>query len=99
MPDISEGERVSPPCAKITWPLVALALARSALPTAASRANPPRRCPSGISSLDVIDQNECDACGRVRRRAGKADAADWDKQKAGGKTAANEEHGGMLQPC
>src|SRR6516225_9243664 len=46
--------------------------------------------------IDVIDQNECDACGRVRRRAGKADAADWNKHKAGGKTAANEEHGGML---
>src|SRR5262244_140467 len=45
--------------------------------------------------IDVIDQNERDACGRVRRRAGKADA-DWNKQKAGRKTAANEEHGGML---
>ena len=46
--------------------------------------------------IDVIDQNERDACGRVLRRAGKADAADWNKQKAGGKTAGNEEHGGML---
>src|SRR5215510_2701389 len=45
--------------------------------------------------IDVIDQNERDVCGRVWRRAGKADAADWNKQKAGGKTAANEEHGGM----
>jgi hypothetical protein len=40
--------------------------------------------------------NERDACGRVRRRAGKADAADWNKQKAGSKTAVDEEHGGML---
>src|SRR5438445_7348274 len=46
--------------------------------------------------IDVIDQNERDVCGRVRRRAGKADAADWNKQKAGGKTAGNEEHRGML---
>src|SRR5215813_4251358 len=46
--------------------------------------------------INVIDQNERDACGRVRRRTGKADAADWNKQKAGGKTAANEEHDGML---
>jgi hypothetical protein len=46
--------------------------------------------------IDVIDQNERDACGRVRRRAGKADAADWNKQKAGSKTAVDEEHGGML---
>ena len=46
--------------------------------------------------IDVIDQNERDVCGRVRRRAGKADAADWNKQKAGSKTTVNEEHGGML---
>src|SRR5512132_1168861 len=46
--------------------------------------------------IDVIDQNERDACGRVRRCAGKADAADWSKQKAGGKTAGNEEHDGIL---
>jgi transposase InsO family protein len=32
---------------------VARALARSALTTAASRANPPRRCPSGISSSAI----------------------------------------------
>jgi hypothetical protein len=51
---------------------------------------------AGRHQVDVIDQNERDACGRVRRRAGKADAADWNKQKAGGKTAANEEHSGML---
>src|SRR5262249_47414149 len=46
--------------------------------------------------IDVIDYEESEACGRVRRRVGKADAAEWNKQKAGGKTAANEEHGGML---
>ena len=45
--------------------------------------------------IDIIDQNERDACGRVRRRAGKADA-DWNKQKAGRKTAVDEKHGGML---
>jgi hypothetical protein len=46
--------------------------------------------------IDVIDQNERDARGRVRRRAGKADAADGSKQKAGGKTAGNEEHEMLL---
>jgi hypothetical protein len=47
--------------------------------------------------IDVIDQNERDACGRVRRRAGKADAADGSKEKGGGgKTASNEEHEMLL---
>ena len=61
MPDISDGDSVSPACAKITWP----PLARSAFTTAASRANPPRRWPSGIScvahQVDVVDQDEGDA--------------------------------------
>ena len=53
MPDISEGEMVSPPWAKITWLPAALARSRSALTTAASRANPPRRLPSGISVASI----------------------------------------------
>ena len=45
--------------AKITWP----PLARSALTTAASRAKPPRRLPSGPPvghQVDVVDQDEAD---------------------------------------
>src|SRR6266702_468869 len=97
MPDISEGERVSPPCAKIVWPLVALALSldHSRKPGESAAA-----LPVGHRlvrhQINVIDQNERDACGRVRRHAGKADAADWNKQKTGGKPAVDEEHGGML---
>jgi len=46
--------------------------------------------------VDVIDQNERDACGHVQRSVGKADTTNWNKQKAGGKAAVDEEHGGML---
>ena len=53
MPDINDGDNVSPPWAKITWAPAALARARSALTTAASRANPPRRLPSGIITSDI----------------------------------------------
>jgi hypothetical protein len=100
MPDISEGERVSPPCAKITWPPVAFCLGALSL----NHSREPGESAAALTvehqfvrhQIDVIDQNERDACGRVRRRASKADAADWNKQKASGKTAGNEEHGGML---
>ena len=103
MPDISEGERVSPPWAKIMCPLavapaLALGLDHSRKPGESAAA-----LPVGHQlvrhQIDVIDQNERNACGRVRRRTGKANAADRNKQKAGGKAAGNQEHesqvGGM----
>ena len=52
-PDISEGDSVSPAWAKIAWAPAASARARSAFTTAASRANPPRRLPSGIIVSDI----------------------------------------------
>ena len=47
-PDINDGDSVSPACANTTWLPSALARSRSAFTTAASRAKPPRRLPSGI---------------------------------------------------
>jgi hypothetical protein len=75
--------------------LVALGLDHSRKP-AESAAVPPVGHQLVRHQVYVIDQNERDACGRVRRGGGKADATNWNKQKAGGKAAVDEEHGGML---
>ena len=58
------------------WP----ALARSAFTTAASRAKPPRRLPSGIScvahQVDVVDQDEGDLARSARRAPSRAAGRD-----------------------
>ena len=62
MPDISEGDSVSPACAKMTLSALARPSPPSALTMAARRGKPPRRCPSGpgliAHQIDVIDQEK-----------------------------------------
>ena len=87
-PDISDGDSVSPPCAKITLAaLGALGLDYGGEPREAAA------LPVGHHlirhQIDVIDQDEGDACGLG---AGRGGADDRDQQHAGGETA-NGGHG------